>query len=453
MRRSLVGGIFTVLASLLLGSCGGGGASNVNPAGGVVQILPNNGTLFAGVEYTFTASGGRPPYFISSSEPALLPVPFSINGHTFSVVPANPAVIDANLPPDSYPVRTVTLTIRDSTGQSASTGDALQVGVNFLTGYPVSFASNCAGTGTVAGPAFCAGGETAVEVSANISGNWVGNRQYRFEVVRGPIFFVNIPGNGTLGPGGSTWTTRTDHEGDAHAIIRTNPNIASQIAIFRVVDVATGASTQYVVNLNGVPISGGSLTALPSEFTFIGRDNATCGTGTADFLVFDGIPPYTATSSFPSSLIVEPTVSNENPGRFRLAATNPFFCMDEGAIVITDAAGRRTTVTVTTELGTNDPPPPTMVFTPASLVLSCGTAGTVIISGGSGTFSGASPDPRISVTISGRTATITRGAVDPAGTPVSPTPGTPNPVAFAVNITDGTQTSAIGITAPSNCPP
>jgi hypothetical protein len=351
----------------------------------------------------------------------------------------------------------VTLTVRDSTGQSFTTQEGLQVAMNFLTGYSVGFTSNCPASGAAAtGASFCAGGETAVEISAAISGNWQGNREYRFEIVRGPIFFQNIPGtadtpaSGTLGPGGTTWTTRSDHEGDAHALIRVNSNVASQIAIFRVVDVATGASTQYVVNIAGVPIGGNTLTAIPEEFTFVGRDNTTCGSGTADFLVFDGLPPYTATSSLPSSLLVNPLVSNENPGRFRLAAAG---CMDPGTIVVTDRTGARVTIEVTSELGTGDPPPPPMVFTPSSIRLGCGTSGTVIISGGSGTFSGASPDPRVSVAISGRTATITRLAVDPAGTPVSPTPGVVNPASFAINITDGTQTSAIGVNAPSNCPP
>ena len=452
MRKSLLGSIFAVLASLLLGSCGGGGASNAGPVGGLIQLLPNNGTLYAGVEYTFTAAGGRPPYFLSSSEPSVLPVPFSIEGHTFSVIPANTAVVDTGLSPNSLPVRTVTLVVRDSTGQSVNTGANIQVAQNFLTGYNALFASNCTGTGTNVA-SFCAGGETAVEITAAISGNLYGNREYRFEVVRGPIFFQNIAGNGTLGPGGSTWTTRTDHEGDAHAIIRVNANVNSQIAIFRVVDVATGASTQYVVNIAGVPISGGTLTAIPDNFTFTGRDSATCGTGTGDFLVFDGLPPYTAVSSFPSSLLVEPAVSNENPGRFRFAATNPFSCMSPGTIVITDRNGARATVEVTTELGDTDPPPPTMVFTPGSITLGCGSSGTVIISGGSGEFAAASPDQRISVVVDERTVTITRVAVDPPGTPVSPTPGTPNPMAFGVNVTDGTQTSAIGVTAPSNCPP
>ena len=65
LRSSLVSSALAVIAAFLLGSCGGGGASNDGPIGGPQQIQPSVGTLFAGVSYTFTVSGGRPPYFLS----------------------------------------------------------------------------------------------------------------------------------------------------------------------------------------------------------------------------------------------------------------------------------------------------------------------------------------------------------------------------------------------------
>jgi hypothetical protein len=464
ISRSLVGSTLLVLASLLLGSCGGGGASSTGPVGGAPQILPAEGTLYAGVEYTFTVAGGRPPYFLSSSEPSVLSVPFSISGHTFSVIPANTAVVDTGLPPNSLPVRTVTLTMRDSSGLTFNTLDGIQVAQNFLTGYDVFFASNCVAVGTGDPPSACAGGETAIRIRADINGNIYGNREYRFEVVRGPFTFVNVgpngvvPASGVLGPGGATWTTRSDHMGEANAIVRINANVGTQIGVFRVVDTATGASTQFLLNISGVPLSG-ALTAIPTEFTLVGPNSAQCGTGSGDFLVFDGTPPYTAVSSFPQHLFVESVdqpgtnVSRTQPGAFRFTATNPFFCLDEAGIVVRDANNRQVTVTVTTEAGTADPPPPPIQATPGSLTLACGAGGSVIITGGGGSFTASSPDSRITVTGSGRVLTITRVATDPAGTPVSPTPGVPNPVGFSVNLTDGTQIVAIGVTAPSNCPP
>ena len=57
------------------------------------------------------------------------------------------------------------------------------------------------------------------------------------------------------------------------------------------------------------------------------------------------------------------------------------------------------------------------------------------------------------VSTSLQTDTITRVALDPVGTPVSPTPGVVNPRPFNVNVTDGTNILSIGVVAPSNCPP
>jgi hypothetical protein len=299
---------------------------------------------------------------------------------------------------------------------------------------------------------------------AEIGGNLYGNREYRFEIVRGPFTFTNIGPNGpvlasgTLGPGGTTWTTRTDHNGQASAIIRFNNNIGTQVGVYRIVDVATGASTQYVINIQGVPLSG-ALTAIPEEFTLAGANSASCGTGAGDFLVFDGTPPYTAVSTFPQALLVEAidrpgtNVSQTQPGQFRFSATNPFFCMDPGTIVVRDANNRQVTVEVTTEEGSGDPPPPPIQPTPGSVTLGCGASGSVILVGGGGTFTAASSDSRILTTSSSRTVTITRAGADPVGTPVSPTPGTVNPISYVVNVTDGTQVIGIGVTAPSNCPP
>ena len=91
----------------------------------------------------------------------------------------------------------------------------------------------------------------------------------------------------------------------------------------------------FVVNGKEYPV--------PEEFTLGGANSAVCGTGSGDFQVFDGTPPYTAISTFPASLLVEAidrpntNVSQSQPGHFRFSATNPFFCMDPGTIIVRDA--------------------------------------------------------------------------------------------------------------------
>jgi hypothetical protein len=469
MRSSILGGVFVIAAAALLGSCGGGGAASPGPVGGPTVIQPAAATLYAGVEYTFTIGGGRAPYFLASSEPALLPVPSTLNGNFFSVVPANPGVVDAGLPVDALPVKTVTITSRDTVGSTAATS-GIQVAVNFMTGYGVTYRSNCsaAGGGAVAAaaPSACAGGETLVTMVATINGNRLGNRAYKFEVLRGPFYWVFPNSQGQGGAiAGNVLQTNTDHEGKITAIFQVNQNVGTQLGVFRVTDVATGASTTQVFTITGVPVTG-ALTILPNEFTFTGRDTATCGTGTADFLVFDGTPPYSAVSSTPDLTVtaldstgtaVSPAVSNSQPGRFRLSATNPFVCLADAAIVVTSANNSRATVTVTTEAGSADPPPNPISVVPGALALDCGQAGSFTIVGGSlsgGTFTISMPgivDSRVVASITDRTVTITRVATDSPVPPLAPRVDQN----FTFTVTDSsnnTNTTTIGIQAPTACP-
>jgi hypothetical protein len=462
IRNSLVGSAFVVLASMLLSSCGGGGAGSPGPVGGPPQIQPEAGPLYGGVEYTFTLGGGRAPYFLSSSEPSLLPVPQSVTGSFFNVTPANPGVIDNGLAPTDLPVRSVVITSRDSIGNTVAT-TGIRVAINFMTGYGVKYNSNCATTGTsTTPPAACAGGETAVTLTATINGNLMGNRAYRFDVVRGPFTWTFPNGQlqgGTISNNGNTVTTNTDHVGDAHVFFKVNTGVATQLGVYRVTDVATGASQVFIFTINGTQTLSGTLTAIPSSLSFTGPTTAQCGTGAGDVLVFDGVPPYRATST-DSNVQVTPDRSDEQPGRFRVAATNPFVCLANATVVITDANNSRATVTVTTEAGSTAPPPSPISVTPGQISLGCGTSGSVSVLGGSsgstGTtsqFSVSSSDPRVTATVTGRTVTIGRLGTDPAGTTASPTPGIVNPINYSVTVTDGSSSTAVGVSAPSNCPP
>jgi hypothetical protein len=443
--RNALGSLFVIMASVLLGSCGGGGAASPGPIGGPPQIQPEVGTLYAGVEYTFTVSGGRPPYTMSSSEPQLLSVPTILNGNFFTVVPNNTGVVDTGLPPGSLPVRTVVISMRDTIGNTAATS-GLTVAQNFFTGYgyTLAYLSNC-----TAGSA-CAGGETALALSATIGGNLVGNRAYRFDIVRGPFFWVN--GNGTIA--GNSITVNTDHEGTAHVIFRVNNNVATQLAVFRVTDIATGTSTTHVFTIAGIPVSG-ALEVIPEELLFTGPNSATCGTGQADVLVFDGIPPYRATSST-ANLTVTPETSNSNPGVFRIAATNPFVCLADATVVITDSNNSRTTVTVDTALGAAAPPPNPITVIPGALPLDCGQQGSFTIAGGpttGGSFTISKPgivDPRVTAVVASRNITITRNTPD-AGAVLAPRVDE----TFTFTVTDSannTNTTTVSVVAPSVCP-
>ena len=436
LRSSLLTLLVFGLAGLL-SSCGGGGAAST-PTGGVLQILPAGGTVYAGIPVTFQLAGGRPPYFMSSSEPLLLPVPSQTSENSFTTVPANPGVIDAGIPPEGLAVRTVNITVRDSTGAFVVTS-GLQVAQNFLTGYGVVFTPvSCpAGQSSTASPVAqaCRGGTTAVRMQAVTNGNLAGNRVFRFEVLRGNYSLRN-PVTGQVS---NTITVNSDHAGVVTALIEVPANAGPGLGVLRVVDVATGVYSDTVFVISGQSTSQ-LLTAVPNTFTFTGPLTTTCGTGSADFIVFDGTAPYTAVSSFPS-IRVTPTVSNTNPGRFTLTATDPNTCISNGTIVITDALGGRTTVTVNTEPGSIAPPVPVaLAVGPTALTLLCGQSGSVTVIGGTGGISATSTNSNVTAVVSGNAVTITR-----ANTGTSPT-------SVGIGITDGRTVATVTVTVPATCP-
>jgi hypothetical protein len=233
--------------------------------------------------------------------------------------------------------------------------------------------TTCKGTGAGTAPLSpCSGGDTFVTFAAIFNGNLYGGREYTLSVTSGAFTLVN-PATGATG---TTIGVTTDHNGVATAIIRGNPGQLTQLAQLKLTDVTTQVSTFENFVLNGGSASN-TLTTIPSTFTFTGPDSATCGTGSGQFFVFDGTPPYQAIASDPSIVLnfIDP---NHNPGRFGFTATNSGLCITNGAIIVTDAAGARATVTVTTAPGSAAPvvPPTPLQVQPSSITLGCGQSGS-----------------------------------------------------------------------------
>jgi hypothetical protein len=443
LRRSLIAGVFAFIA-VLVASCGGGGAASTTQ-GGAVDILPRTGSIYAGVPQTFTIVGGRAPYTLSSTEPSLLSVPTTVNGNSFTVIAANPGVIDVGLDPNAVPSRTVGIQVRDS-GTGGGVVGTYNVLQNFLTGYGISFtplACTVATTSTVptAGLSVPAGCEVGVFFNATFSGNKFGDRPFRLEVVRGPFFFVDAV-TGLTGP---SITIRSDHQGQIRAIMRTVARSPTQLAVLRVVDVGTGVYTDTVFTIAGGN-STSTLTAIPNAFTFTGPDTATCGTGEADVFVFDGTPPYSVASSNPN-VVAFAIDANSQPGVFRIRATNPNVCLTNATVLFTDRFGARTTVTVTTAAGSKPPPappPPPTTVSPAAITLGCGQSGSVTVTGGIGPpYFASSASPFVTAATAGNTVTINR--LGPAG------PGTGTQTTN-VNVTDGVTVATVAVTSPLTCP-
>ena len=441
LRTSLVGTVFALIAAALLGSCGGGGAST-NNVGGNLLLLPTNATFYAGMPGTMTIVGGRRPYRVISSEPGILPVPTTVDGNSFTLIPSNPGVIDTGIAVNELPTRSVTVSVTDAENGFAQ--GVVHVAQNFLTGYSIGFNSNCslAGTATVA-PQACAGSETALRIVANFNGALIGDRTYRLEVLRGPFSWVFPDGR----IAGNTITVTTDHEGKAFAFFRVESNVPTQLGVFRIVDVLTGVSTEYSFIITGTPLAA-QLEIIPNEFTFTGPDTATCGTGSAQFLVFDGLPPYRAFSSF-AQVTVSPASTDAQPGIFTFNVNDPNTCLSNATIVVTDSRLARGTVTINTAPGTADPPPPPLRAIPASITLTCAAlTGSTVVAGGAdptAAINAATTDPTLTITPAGRTVSVTFNPPSAGVTAVPPT------VSSTVTLTDGTSVTNLTVRHPTDC--
>ena len=447
IRNVLLGFAGSVAAAFMLASCGGGGGSGSSGAqGGALQVGngQSSSTAYAGVPFTLTIIGGKPPYTLISGEPGIFPLPSTTSSNSVTVIPGNPGVIDSGLKPEDLPVRSVNITVRDGSTQTANT--VVKVAQNFLTGYGISLTQTtcpAAAAGTTAITTACAGGETLMHISATFNGALNGNKAFRLIVMRGnfTIRTIDTQQNGT------TVTTNSDHSGTVSAIIQVPTDAATQVAIIRVQDVATGVYTDeaFVINgRTGTGNNGGSLTAIPTDLTFTGGLSTECGTGASDVLIFDGTAPYTFANVDPQDITVTPASSNDNPGRFTITALNKNICLDKSPIVFTDAANRRVTVTVTTKAGSVTPPAPAAFdVQPTTVTVGCGQTATVSVVGGSGLYAANSTHPRIVAFTFGNSAGITRVTGDGATT--YPTTGT-------VTITDGTTIKTVTVNTVANCP-
>jgi hypothetical protein len=338
------------------------------------------------------------------------------------------------------PIRTIVITLRDSQGLEQQA--KIAVAHNFLTGYSIVFTPSTCPTGANA----CAGGETVVMWDTVTNGVRIGDRPFIVSMVAGPCLFENPPVAGAPGTGNLTTSisTASDHEGKVTVVMYCPANVSPQVGLLRLIDAGSGASTTAAFTVTASAASQG-LTAIPASFTFTGPDSATCGSGTADFFVFGGQPPFQAVSS-DSSITVTPVDVTHNPAHFQVTAGSASKCVD-ATVIVTDATGGRTTVEVKTAAGSAPPAtqPTPLVLTPSSISLTCGQSTSVLVTGGTGggSVSFASSDSNLTVTGGSGTLTVKRNGalpVLPGGNHTS-----------TINVTDGTSITTLSVDNPVNC--
>src|SRR6476661_6200313 len=307
--------LFALGGLLALGGCGGGSGAPNNPyqpgpaAPGPLSILPPIITAFANTPITLTISGGAAPFFVVSSNPAVLPVAQTPSGNTIVLLPGN-VISDT----------AVTITVQDAIGQRATSAVTVRPApiFNTLTIRPSSAAC---------GANICSGqtGTASVTVTGP-GGVGIPNRQVRFDVVDGDFA---IQSNNPATPLVQTLTVVSDGNGVATVFIQANLGAATQPATIRATELTTGNQ----VNGQFTIVQNSALSVLPGDATITAPDNTGClGGFTVVYTVFGGTPPYSASTSVPNAVTIQNGVNIPFGGAFTAITTG--VCVDPATITV-----------------------------------------------------------------------------------------------------------------------
>ncbi|MFI4953804.1 MAG: hypothetical protein ACHP7M_11750 [Burkholderiales bacterium] len=329
---------------LALGGCGGGSGAPNNPfnppppAPGPLFILPAAATVYSNTPTTLTITGGAAPFFIVSSNTAVLPVAQnSINGDV--------VLLPGNVTADTV----VLITAQDAIGQRASSTVTVKAAPIFNT-LVIKPSSAACGANTI-----CSGQTgTATVTVTGPGGVGIPNRQVQFEVVDGDFA---IQSNNPATPLVSTLTVVSDGVGVATVVIQANVGVATQPAFIRATELISGnhVTGQFTI----VQTNNGSavLSVVPPTATITGAFVNECLGGFAvDYFIFGGTPPYHVSNTFPTTVTLVNTTVGVSGGSFRAITTTA--CVNPAIFSIVDASGLQTTATLINLPGTATPTPP-----------------------------------------------------------------------------------------------
>ncbi len=410
----------------LVAACGGDGVAVV---GGDLQVLPGTTDMFPNTPVTFSISGGQRPYTVFSSNSSILPLNLTItSGSTFVATATNPST-DIS----------VTITVRDSTGKTATATVAVKTAV-LLNAITILRSFNFAACG---GQDVCTGSEAVASVTAQSNGGPLVGRTIRFDILTGALGIVS--GSTVV----STLTVAADSRGVAIITLRAPVGVPNQYSTIRATDITSGQSVSYVLTI-GQTIDPSAIAITPNAFTWTAAFSDRCVSGgLTSHLITGGTPPYAVGQSIPGAAILTgsppgpvgqvvpaETVATvgRNFGSLLVMVTGTVCSVGAGGniITVTDAIGRVATLNIGNRLGDAVPPAagaavtlPVPTLTPSTFTgLGCGVSTSFFVSqnipaGYTGTPPVLSVVPlepnRITANLSAGITTVTRVNTDPGG--------------------------------------
>lgn len=400
--------LLALTGTLVLTACGGGSGAVNGPTTPPVPT-PTLVTLPAGivvaysqVPATIKIVGGVPPYQALSNNSAVLPVPLNVSGDTIVLV-ANPVAVATDVP--------VAITVSDQSGQSAIANVTVRYAPLFENGLTVTPSSSNCGTN------LCDGDSAGVlAIATGVGGAPLPARQIRFDVVYGAFSILT---NNPAFPATSTLTVITDAAGAAQVEIQAVAGTTTQQAQIRATDVTTGQQqiANFVIERK---TSTNNLSVIPPTASIQTQYNNSCSTGfNVDYYIFGGTPPYTVASTFPSAVVISPSVVGTSGSFFR--ATTNGTCVNPLTFAIQDSAGKTTTATLINTPGTQAPPgapaPSALVVTPTTVSDAACTGKTFnfVITGGTPPYNVTAPAVPAGILVNPSTVTSSGGFVSVSG--------------------------------------
>jgi hypothetical protein len=261
----------------------------------------------------------------------------------------------------------------------------------------------------------------------------------RFEVVQGAYRFAT---DATQTLFANSITVTSDERGVATAVIRADTGAPFQIAGIRATDITSNAFRTSTFFIRPVTISGAEFATVPASIVVTGPYKGQCSSGTVDYLIFGGTPPYTIRSSATTVAGAYPAVTAvENPSKFSSTFVGGA-CTADSVITftVTDSTGLTLLPTLTLKPGVDDVPAPTLAVVPQVVSLGCGQQAQVVASVTSGgpnpppvtatVATGVSPATALTAVVAGSlpggvvgngsTVTLTRGAGTVGQAPTAP---------------------------------
>jgi hypothetical protein len=363
---------------LSLAACGGGGGAPSQVVGGgatPLVVTPSTATAYSGTPTTFLISGGTKPYTILTSDQTALPVVGTLNGNTLVVVPGS---VGADT--------TVTMTVRDSGGQSTAANVTVKPALLLPASITITGNPNCGSSGAT----LCSGQDGTASVQLlGPAGAPLAGRDVRFDVVQGDFGLSSTaPGQPVV----QSLTVTTDQNGNAVVRLVVPSTAPTQFATLRATDVTGGSSVVAQFTISQFVNGNSVLSVIPTgTTTFKGPDTQTCSSGaSATFYVFGGTPPYTIATNFPQAVTISGNPVQRSGGGFTITTNGT--CFTGLTFAITDATGRvlLTPPTADNVFGTGTPPAQALAITPASgynLPSCTGKTLPFTISGGTAPFS------------------------------------------------------------------